>query len=277
MGPYSTNHKKILQFNLIEERTLEKLHQITSKLRDPEKGCPWDREQTFESIAHCAIEEAYEVVEAIEKRDYDSFKDELGDLLFQVTFHSSIAEEMNLFTFDDVVNSISEKLIQRHPHVFADQSIKDAKTQTDNWEKIKIQERKQKKGIGSVLDDIGDNQPALNRAYKIGKRARSVGFDWNDVSGVINKIEEEIQELKEAIRDGNQAEIEEEAGDLLFSVVSLSRHTSIDPETALRKANRKFDRRFRTMEKSLIEANNEFSKMSSKELDDLWEQVKATE
>ncbi len=256
---------------------MEKLHQITSRLRDPEEGCPWDREQTFESIAHCAIEEAYEVVEAIENKDYDSFKDELGDLLFQVTFHSSMAEEMNLFTFDDVVDSISEKLIQRHPHVFADQSIKDAKTQTDNWEKIKIEERKQKQNIGSVLDDIGTNQPALNRAYKIGKRARSVGFDWNDVSGVINKIEEEIEELKGAIKGGNQADIEEEAGDLLFSVVSLSRHTSIDPETALRKANRKFDRRFRTMEKSLIGSSKKFSKMSSKELDDLWEQVKEAE
>ena len=256
---------------------MEKLHKITSRLRDPVQGCPWDREQTFESIAHCAIEEAYEVVEAIENKDYDSFKDELGDLLFQVTFHSSMAEEMNLFTFDDVVDSISEKLIQRHPHVFADQSIKDAKTQTDNWEKIKIEERKQKQNIGSVLDDIGTNQPALNRAYKIGKRARSVGFDWNDVSGVISKIEEEIEELKVAIRDQNQPSIEEEAGDLLFSVVSLSRHTSIDPETAIRKANRKFERRFRAMEQLLKQSNKEFSKMSSRELDDLWEQVKATE
>ena len=256
---------------------MKKLHQITSRLRDPDKGCPWDREQTFESIAHCAIEEAYEVVEAIENKDYDSLKDELGDLLFQVTFHSSMAEEMNLFTFDDVVDSISEKLTQRHPHVFADKSIKDAKTQTDNWERIKIEERKQKQDIKSVLDDVGSNQPALNRAYKIGKRARSVGFDWNDVSGVINKIEEEIDELKVAITDGNKTDIEEEAGDLLFSVVSLSRHTSIDPETAIRKANRKFERRFRAMEQLLKKSNKEFSKMSSRELDDLWEQVKATE
>lgn len=256
---------------------MKKLHKITSRLRDPEKGCPWDREQTFESIAHCSIEEAYEVVEAIENEDYDSFRNELGDLLFQVVFHSSMAEEMNLFTFDDVVESISEKLIQRHPHVFADKSIKDAKTQTDNWEKIKIEERKQKKDIHSVLDDIGKNQPALNRAFKIGKRVRSVGFDWNDVGGVMNKIEEEIDEVKGAIREGNQAGIEEEIGDLLFSVVSLSRHTSVDPETALRKANRKFDRRFRTMEKSLKESDKDFSKMSFEELDDLWERVKATE
>ncbi len=256
---------------------MKKLHQITSRLRDPDKGCPWDKEQTFESIAHCAIEEAYEVVEAIENKDYDSLKDELGDLLFQVTFHSSMAEEMNLFTFDDVVDSISEKLTQRHPHVFADKSIKDAKTQTDNWEQIKIEERKQKQDINSVLDDIGINQPALNRAYKIGKRARSVGFDWNNVSGVINKIEEEIEELKVAIRDQNEPGIEEEAGDLLFSVVSLSRHTSIDPETAIRKANRKFERRFRAMEQLLKQSNKEFSNMSSRELDDLWEQVKATE
>ncbi len=256
---------------------MEKLHQITSKLRDPEKGCPWDQEQTFESIAHCTIEEAYEVVEAIENQDYESFKNELGDLLFQVAFHSSMAEEMNLFSFDDVVDSISKKLVQRHPHVFSDQSITDSKTQTDHWEKIKIEERKQKMDITSVLDDIGLNQPALNRAYKIGKRARSVGFDWSDVSGVIKKIEEEVEELKEAIKTDNKNHIEEEAGDLLFSVVSLSRHTSVDPETALRKANRKFDRRFRSMEKLLKGSNKEFSNMTLEELNELWNRVKKAE
>ena len=218
---------------------MEKLQQITSQLRDPEKGCPWDKEQTFESIAHCAIEEAYEVVEAIENKDYEAFKNELGDLLFQVAFHTNIAEEMNLFTFDDVVDSITTKLINRHPHVFSDLSIEDSKAQTDHWEKIKIEERQQKHGLNSILDDIGINQPALNIAYKIGKRARSVGFDWSDIGGVIDKIEEEIEELKVAINSGNQSNIEEEAGDLLFSVVSLSRHTSVDPESALRKANRK--------------------------------------
>ena len=256
---------------------MEKLHQITSQLRDPEKGCPWDKEQTFESIAHCAIEEAYEVVEAIENKDYEAFKNELGDLLFQVAFHSNIAEEMNLFTFDDVVDSITTKLINRHPHVFSDLSIEDSKAQTDHWEKIKIEERKQKYGINSILDDIGTNQPALNIAYKIGKRARSVGFDWNNVGGVIDKIEEEIEELKVAINSGNQSNIEEEAGDLLFSVVSLSRHTSIDPESALRKANKKFDQRFRSMERALKESNREFSHMTERELDKLWENVKAKE
>ena len=256
---------------------MEKLHQITSQLRDPEKGCPWDKEQTFESIAHCAIEEAYEVVEAIENKDYEAFKNELGDLLFQVAFHSNIAEEMNLFTFDDVVDSITTKLINRHPHVFSDLSIEDSKAQTDDWEKIKIEERKQKHGMNSILDDIGTNQPALNIAYKIGKRARSVGFDWNNVGGVIDKIEEEIEELKVAINSGNQSNIEEEAGDLLFSVVSLSRHTSIDPESALRKANKKFDQRFRSMERALKESNREFSHMTERELDKLWENVKAKE
>lgn len=256
---------------------MEKLHQITSQLRDPEKGCPWDKEQTFESIAHCAIEEAYEVVEAIENKDYEAFKNELGDLLFQVAFHSNIAEEMNLFTFDDVVDSITTKLINRHPHVFSDLSIEDSKAQTDHWEKIKIEERKQKHGMNSILDDIGTNQPALNIAYKIGKRARSVGFDWNNVGGVIDKIEEEIEELKVAINSGNQSNIEEEAGDLLFSVVSLSRHTSIDPESALRKANKKFDQRFRSMERALKESNREFSHMTERELDKLWENVKAKE
>jgi len=256
---------------------LEKLHQITSQLRDPEKGCPWDKEQTFESIAHCAIEEAYEVVEAIENKDYEAFKNELGDLLFQVAFHSNIAEEMNLFTFDDVVDSITTKLINRHPHVFSDLSIEDSKAQTDHWEKIKIEERKQKYGINSILDDIGTNQPALNIAYKIGKRARSVGFDWNNVGGVIDKIEEEIEELKVAINSGNQSNIEEEAGDLLFSIVSLSRHTSIDPESALRKANKKFDQRFRSMERVLKESNREFSHMTERELDKLWENIKEKE
>ena len=256
---------------------MEKLHQITSQLRDPEKGCPWDREQTFESIAHCAIEEAYEVVEAIENKDYEAFKNELGDLLFQVAFHSNIAEEMNLFTFDDVVDSITTKLINRHPHVFSDLSIEDSKAQTDHWEKIKIEERKQKHGMNSILDDIGTNQPALNIAYKIGKRARSVGFDWKNVGGVIDKIEEEIEELKVAINSGNQSNIEEEAGDLLFSMVSLSRHTSIDPESALRKANKKFDQRFRSMERALKESNREFSHMTERELDKLWENVKAKE
>ena len=256
---------------------MEKLHQITSQLRDPEKGCPWDREQTFESIAHCAIEEAYEVVEAIENKDYEAFKNELGDLLFQVAFHSNIAEEMNLFTFDDVVDSITTKLINRHPHVFSDLSIEDSKAQTDHWEKIKIEERKQKHGMNSILDDIGTNQPALNIAYKIGKRARSVGFDWNNEGGVIDKIEEEIEELKVAINSGNQSNIEEEAGDLLFSIVSLSRHTSIDPESALRKANKKFDQRFRSMERALKESNKEFSHMTERELDKLWENVKEKE
>ncbi len=256
---------------------MEKLHQITSQLRDPEKGCPWDREQTFESIAHCAIEEAYEVVEAIENKDYEAFKNELGDLLFQVAFHSNIAEEMNLFTFDDVVDSITTKLINRHPHVFSDLSIEDSKAQTDQWEKIKIEERKQKHGINSILDDIGTNQPALNIAYKIGKRARSVGFDWSNVGGVIDKIEEEIEELKVAINSGNQSNIEEEAGDLLFSIVSLSRHTSIDPESALRKANKKFDQRFRSMERVLKESNREFSHMTERELDKLWENIKEKE
>ena len=256
---------------------MEKLHHITSQLRDPEKGCPWDKEQTFESIAHCAIEEAYEVVEAIENKDYEAFKNELGDLLFQVAFHSNIAEEMNLFTFDDVVDSITTKLINRHPHVFSDLSIEDSTAQTDHWERMKIEERKQKHGINSILDDIGKNQPALNVAYKIGKRARSVGFDWSNVGGVIDKIEEEIEELKVAINSGNQSNIEEEAGDLLFSIVSLSRHTSIDPESALRKANKKFDQRFRSMERALKESNKEFSHMTERELDKLWENVKEKE
>lgn len=256
------------------ENDLEKLKKITQQLRDPLTGCPWDIEQTFDSIAYCSIEEAYEVVEAIEEKDYEQLKSELGDLLFQVIFHSEIANEKNLFNFDDIVESISTKLISRHPHVFGDEKINDAKTQTDQWEKKKLEEIKLAGGQKSILDGIGKNQTALNTAFKIGKRARSVGFDWNDTDGVVLKIREELSELTEAMDAKNQSAIEEEMGDLLFTMVSLSRHLSKNPETALRKATNKFEKRFKLMEKKLEQKNKEFSELSFDDMNTLWNQVK---
>jgi len=166
---------------------MKKLHKITTQLRDPESGCPWDKEQSFESISDCTIEEAYEVVEAIENKDYESLKDELGDLLFQVSFHSLIAEEKGLFTLDDVIDSVSEKLIRRHPHVFSDKKIDNSLEQSDEWERIKVSEQRETNKDSSLMDNIGKNQPALNRSFKIGKKARAVGFDWLEIDGVYKK------------------------------------------------------------------------------------------
>ena len=254
---------------------LEKLLEVTRELRNPKTGCPWDREQTFSSISYCAIEEAYEVVEAIEEKDYELLKSELGDLLFQVVFHSEIAKEMNLFDFDDVVNAISEKLISRHPYVFGGTTIDDVKTQTDLWEQQKIQEMEQSGEKINILDGIGKNQPALNRAFKLGKRASSVGFDWQSSEGVMNKISEELEELTGALKSGEAVLIEEELGDLLFSVVNLARNTQINPETALRKANQKFEARFRGMEDHLRTSNQKLENLSFNEMDKLWELVKS--
>jgi ATP diphosphatase len=256
------------------EKNLEKLKKITQQLRDPLTGCPWDIEQTFDSIAYCSIEEAYEVVEAIEEKNYDQLKNELGDLLFQVVFHSEIANEKNLFNLDDIVESISTKLISRHPHVFGDEKIDNAREQTDQWEKKKLEEIKTEGDHKSVLDGIGKNQTALNTAFKIGKRARSVGFDWNDSNGVLGKIREELSELIEAINSKNESAIEEEMGDLLFTIVSLSRHLSKNPETALRKATNKFEKRFKLMEHELEQEKKQFSQLSYDEMNHLWNKVK---
>ncbi len=253
---------------------MEKLKKITQQLRDPLTGCPWDIEQTFDSIAYCSIEEAYEVVEAIEEKNYDQLKNELGDLLFQVVFHSEIANEKNLFNLDDIVESISTKLISRHPHVFGDEKIDNAREQTDQWEKKKLEEIKTEGDHKSVLDGIGKNQTALNTAFKIGKRARSVGFDWNDSNGVLGKIREELSELIEAINSKNESAIEEEMGDLLFTIVSLSRHLSKNPETALRKATNKFEKRFKLMEHELEQEKKQFNQLSYDEMNHLWNKVK---
>ena len=253
---------------------MKKLHKITTQLRDPKSGCPWDKQQSFESIADSTIEEAYEVVEAIENQDYESLKSELGDLLFQVSFHSLIAEERGLFTLDDVLDSITEKLIRRHPHVFSDKKINSSEDQIDEWEKIKVTEQRKKNKHMSLMDDIGSNQPAINRSFKIGKKARAVGFDWSETNGGFKKVFEEVDELKAAIESNSKDEIENELGDLFFTLVSLSRHLNVNPENALRGANSKFIKRFRTMENIAKTKNKSLDEMSSDELESLWQESK---
>ena len=214
-------------------------------------GCPWDREQSFETIAPYTIEEAYEVDDAIRSGDRHALRDELGDLLLQVVFHAEMAREEGSFSFDDVATAISDKMVRRHPHVFGDVNAADGEAVKLNWEAIKAAERAEKKrgdGPVSALDDVGTGFPALMRAEKLQKRAARVGFDWNDQGDVIGKIHEEMAEVAEEIPGGDQERLEEEMGDLLFVVVNWARHLKVDPETALRKANAKFERRFRSME-----------------------------
>ena len=256
---------------------MKKLHNVTNQLRDPKTGCPWDKEQSFESIADCTIEEAYEVVEAIENKDYESLKDELGDLLFQVSFHSLIAEERGLFTLDDVIDSVTEKLIRRHPHVFSGKTISSSDIQTDEWEKIKLNEQRMKDNSTSLMDGIGSNQPALNQSIKIGKKARAVGFDWPDIEGVYEKFNEELKELRAAVESSDQDEIKDELGDLFFTLVSFARHLKINPENALRSSNRKFISRFKFMEDQLKAQNKSVEEVNLSELESLWELAKESD
>ena len=255
---------------------LFRLLNIVEILRDPERGCPWDLKQTFSSIAPYTVEEVYEVVDAIERKDYTHLKDELGDLLLQIVYYTQMAREKNLFSFNDVAKSISDKLIRRHPHVFENQSG----TDTDNWESMKLQERKNKQNTdsNSLLSDIPKALPELIRAKKIQKRAAIVEFDWKDVKQVFEKVEEELDELKEVyLSSSNHKNLEEEIGDLLFSIVNLSRHLNISAEDSLRRSNLKFVRRFQFMENKIIKTGKEFSDFSLSELEELWQEAKLKE
>lgn len=253
---------------------IERLLEIMARLRDPERGCPWDKEQTWASIVPHTIEEAYEIADAVQRGDTTHVRDELGDLLFQVVFQSRIAEEQGLFRFDDVVDAISDKLERRHPHVFGEAMIGSAAEQTAAWEKHKAEERKAKGEQGGVLDGVTLGLPALTRSAKLGQRAARVGFDWSDSSGVFDKMREEIDELQRAVAGGEIAHVREELGDLLFSVAQLARHLHVDPEGALREAGGKFERRFRRIEAKLAEQGRSPSDASATELEALWAQAK---
>jgi ATP diphosphatase len=261
---------------------LARLLDIMARLRDPERGCPWDRVQTFTTIAPYTIEEAYEVAEACERGDPASLKDELGDLLFQVVFHARMAEERGLFAFNDVARAIADKMERRHPHVFGDAVIADAAAQTRAWEEHKAAERRAKAGgdtaSESALDGVGEALPALTRALKLQNRAARVGFDWPSLPPILDKIEEETDELREAMeKGGTPAEIEDELGDLLFAVVNLARRLASDPEQALRHACRKFDRRFRRVETLLAAAGTSPAAASLDEMEAQWQKAKAEE
>ncbi|MCC5970545.1 MAG: nucleoside triphosphate pyrophosphohydrolase [Pararhodobacter sp.] len=255
---------------------LPALAEIMRRLRAPEGGCPWDVAQDFDSIAPYTIEEAYEVADAIARRDWAGLKGELGDLLFQAVYHAQMASEAGHFTLDDVVQAISDKMIARHPHVFGDTQVKSAEAQTHAWEVMKARERAARAQIG-VLDDVPLALPALMRAIKLQNRAARVGFDWPEIGQVVDKITEEAQELAEA-RDGlSQAEITEEFGDLLFVMANLARHLQIDPEAALRAANIKFTRRFRSIEAALAAQGRSPADSTLEEMDALWNAAKAVE
>jgi MazG family protein len=252
---------------------VERLRAIMARLRDRERGCPWDIQQTFATIAPYTIEEAYEVADAIARNNLGDLRDELGDLLFQVVFHSQMAQEQGAFNFDDVANAIANKMEHRHPHVFGSATIEDADAQTVAWEEQKRRERSER-GSG-VLDEVPVGLPALTRANKLGKRAAQVGFEWPDVQGALDKVEEEFGELRAEIRDGATRDaVAGEIGDLLFSLVNICRYLQIDPEGSLRRTNSKFEKRFRYIEERLRERGRSPEQSTLEEMDALWDQAK---
>ncbi len=254
---------------------MARLRAIMARLRDPERGCPWDVEQTFASIAPCTIEEAYEVADAIGRGDMAELRGELGDLLFQSVFHAQMAEDAGLFDFDDVARGIGDKMIARHPHVFGDESnAKSAEQQVADWEGVKAAERAAR-AKGGVLDDVAMGLPALMRAEKLQRRAARVGFDWPEIAQVIDKIAEEATELAEARETLPQEKIAEEMGDLLFVMANLARHLNVNPETALRGANAKFVRRFTYIEQQLATRSSSPASSTLEEMDALWNAAKA--
>lgn len=254
---------------------MNELLEIMSRLRDPERGCPWDVEQDFASIAPYTIEEAYEVADAIERGDMAALRDELGDLLLQVVFHAQMASERNAFAFPDVVDSVCDKMVRRHPHVFADEAVEDAAAQTHAWERTKAEER-ENKGLESLLDDVPRGMAELQRAVKLQKRAATVGFDWPSAAPVLDKFDEEVKEIREAVEGGDADEVEDEIGDLLFVVANLARKLRIDPARALRRANAKFESRFRALEE-VAGGRDKLSAMTLDEMESLWQSVKRGE
>jgi MazG family protein len=258
-------------------RPIDRLLAIMAQLRDPETGCAWDLEQSFATIAPYTVEEAYEVADAIERGDLSDLRDELGDLLLQVVFHSRMAQEDGHFAFDDVANAISEKMIRRHPHIFADEAQRTSAEQTVAWEAIKAQERATKGKTESLLDDVPAGLPALTRAVKLSRRAATVGFVWPTVEQVLDKLDEEVGELKVEIEAGDLAKAREELGDVLFVVANIARTLEIDPEDALRATNAKFARRFRFIEAALKGRGKTPETSDLAEMDALWDQAKAAE
>ncbi len=256
---------------------IDRLLAIMARLRDPEDGCAWDLEQTFATIAPYTVEEAYEVADAIERGDLSDLKEELGDLLLQVVFHSRMAQEQGAFAFDDVADAISEKMIRRHPHVFGPEAQRTSAEQTQAWEVIKAQERAGKGKAASLLDDVPVGLPALTRAVKLSKRAASVGFVWPTIGKVVEKLHEEVGELQAEIDAGDLEKARQELGDVLFVVANIARTLDIEPEDALRSTNAKFARRFRFIEAALAARGKTPDQSDLAEMDALWDAAKAAE
>jgi len=262
-------------------RSIDRLLDVMAKLRDPDGGCPWDVEQTFETIAPYTIEEAYEVADAISRGDRADLKEELGDLLLQVVYHSQIASEDpnadQRFDFDDVTAGIADKMIRRHPHVFDDGSVENAAAQSLAWEEVKAEERRAKEKAGRAKH-LPLAFPALTRAEKLQKRAARGGFDWPETRQVMDKLEEELGELQAEITEGLSIDrVKDELGDVLFTIANLARHLKVDPEEALRRTNRKFERRFRAIEEALSQDGRSMSDTPLKELERLWQAAKGVE
>jgi len=257
---------------------LPRLIAIMARLRDPERGCPWDLAQDFASIAPYTIEEAYEVADAIERGDLADLRDELGDLLLQVVYHARLAEESGAFDFDAVARGASDKMVRRHPHVFGDANFARAEDVLDNWDQLKADERKAsgkvEKVMDSILDEVPVHFPALLEGLKLTKRAAKVGFDWENADQIFDKLTEETAELRSAIKNGDQTNIDEEIGDLLFVIMNLARHLDVEPETALNKTNRKFRQRFKFIEDKLRREGKTLEDADLEEMDDLWNQAK---
>jgi len=263
----------------MEQRTFEDLVALMARLRSPD-GCPWDREQTYDSLKSYVIEEAYEVVDAVEGRDFDKLPRELGDLLLQVVFYAQMASEEGKFDVHDVIRHLSDKLIRRHPHVFGDLRVAGSDEVLKNWERLKAEERGSAhaeaapEGAPSLLRDIPKALPALLEAYQMTRRASRVGFDWKTIDELLGKLREEVKELRDALAKKERAKIEEESGDLLFVAVNLARFLELDPEVALRRANRKFRERFEAVEKRLAEQGKVPDPAHRDEMEHYWNKAK---
>ncbi len=247
----------------------QRLTALMEVLRSPE-GCSWDRKQSHKSLLPCLIEETYEVIEAIETGDTNALREELGDLLCQVVFHGQLAKEAGAFDIDDSINHIVDKLVKRHPHVFAEQKVLTPKQVRNQWEKIKVESGEKQ----SVLSGIPSSMPALTMAFRIGQKAGGVGFDWREAADVIDKLGEETGEIRKAMQQGDQEALTEEIGDLLFAVASLARKLEIDPEHALRQALRKFRQRFEKLEQQVNETGRGFESYSLEQLEEIWQEMK---
>jgi ATP diphosphatase len=261
---------------------IERLLEIMARLRDREEGCPWDLEQDFSTIAPHTIEEAYEVDDAIRRGDFEALRDELGDLLFQVAFHAQMAREEGLFGFEEVVSALCDKMVRRHPHVFGEEEVKSAEAQTRRWEEQKARERSRSaagSGDGDrALDGVAEALPALTRSAKLQRRAARVGFDWRETGEALEKLEEELGELRAEFRSGgSETRLAEELGDCLFALAGLARRLGIDPEAALRGANARFEGRFRVAESKLHASGRSPRKLSADEWLELWDRAKAGE